>query len=548
MIRHEKTHRPKDQEPQDDARVRQVTHRQNDDRLKEPDEGRYAEIPREMVESGNYVVPYLNYSRYFEKPPLLYWAVALSYRTFGISEWSFRFPNALFAFLSVFAVYLLGRRWFGPQAAFLSALILLSSVGFFSMARIVTTDMLLSFCLTVALLCFYGYYHEKRAAFLYAFYVALSLGTLTKRPIALLLIALSILVWLGVEGRLSFLKELQWGRGITLFLVLTAPWFIAVSLREKQFFYFFFVDQHLLRFLTSKHKRTGPIYYFIPMLLGGLFPWSILLPRAVRRFFTQDALRFFIIWSGIVFLFFTVSKSKLPPYILPIFPVLSLVLGCLFHTAWREKAEQWKENLFFVPVLLGICSLTGAYACGFLDGYPIFSSPALSSVAQAPKVFAIVISAASLLAAILVVVRKIRSTSVFAILLGFEVVLMFALLSNLTVLDALNTTKRLALTVNTLAGKNDMVVNYGSFEETLPFYCRRPVVLASYTGELKMGSEYPDTAGLFLDEAGFVRQFQSSQKVFCVLKTKKLPHLKALGLHPVVLRQEGEKSLICNHS
>ncbi len=524
-------------------------HALGDYSLKEPDEGRYAEIPREMVESGNYIVPYLNYARYFEKPPLLYWSVALSYKAFGVSEWSFRFPNAMFAFLSVLALYVLGRRWFGPQSAFLSALVLLSSMGFFSMARIVTTDMLLSFCLTVALLCFYGYYREKKSPFLYAFYVALSLATLTKGPIALLLVGLSIVVWLGIEGRLSFLKELKWGRGVPLFLVLTAPWFIAISIIEKQFFYFFFVDQHFLRFLTSKHKRTGPIYYFLPVLFGGLFPWSILLPRAVWRFFALKEVRLFLVWSAITFVFFSVSKSKLPPYILPIFPALSLVIGHLFHVAWLQKARQWKENVVFIPVFLAFCCAAGLYATGLLDS----RIAALSSFAVAPALpylrgFAAIIVIASLLAAVLIAVRKLRSTSLFAVLLGFQIVLMIGLLLNIRALDPINTTKQLAQTINRLAQKDDIVATYGSFEETLPFYTQRPVVLASYTGELKMGSEYPDAAGRFIDERAFVALFQSPQKVFCVLKTKKLPRLRELGLVPVILDHQGEKSLICNRS
>jgi 4-amino-4-deoxy-L-arabinose transferase-like glycosyltransferase len=522
-------------------------HALGDYSLKEPDEGRYAEIPREMVESGNYIVPYLNYARYFEKPPLLYWSVALSYRAFGISEWSFRFPNAMFAFLSVLALYLLGRRWFGPQSAFLSALMLISSMGFFSMARIVTTDMLLSFCLTVALLCFYGYYREKKSPFLYVFYAALALGTLTKGPIAILLMALSIVVWLGIEGRLSFLKELKWARGIALFLVLTAPWFIAVSVMEKQFFYFFFVDQHFLRFLTSKHKRTGPIYYFVPVLFGGLFPWSILLPRAVGRFFALKEVRLFLIWSAVAFLFFSVSKSKLPPYILPIFPALSLAVGHLFQTAWRARAEQWKENMLFIPVFLAISCLAGLHAAGFLDSR-IPSSYAIAPALPYLRPFAIIIGIAALLAAVLIVVRKLRSTSVFAVLLGFQCVLILALVLNIKAIDPINTTRQLAETINRLAQKNDVIVTYGSFEETLPFYTRRPVVLAAYTGELKMGSEYPDAAGRFIDEKAFVGLFQSPQKVFCVLKTKKLARLRQLGLEPVVLGHEGEKSLICNRS
>ena len=135
--------------------------------LKEPDEGRYAEIPREMVVLEDYVVPHLNFVRYFEKPPLLYWVTALSYKAFGRSEWSFRFPNALFALLTVLATYFFAARRFTERCAFLSSAMLLSSLIFFAMAHIVTIDMLFSFLLFGSVLCFHEFYASGRKRFLY---------------------------------------------------------------------------------------------------------------------------------------------------------------------------------------------------------------------------------------------------------------------------------------------------------------------------------------------------------------------------------------------
>ena len=223
--------------------------------LKEPDEGRYAEIPREMIESGDWLVPHLDYVRYFEKPPLLYWTVALSYKVFGINEWAFRFPNALFALMTVLSLYIFARKWFPEQVAFLSSVILMSAFGFFSMARIETTDMLFTFWLFLSLLSFYAHYRQQHRGMLSLFYISLALATLTKGPVAILLMVLAVLPFLLIERRLSFLKELHLPWGVPLFLLVAAPWFIAISLKEKQFFSFFFIDQHLLRFLTEKHKR-----------------------------------------------------------------------------------------------------------------------------------------------------------------------------------------------------------------------------------------------------------------------------------------------------
>ncbi len=302
--------------------------------LKEPDEGRYAEIPREMVESGDWLVPHFDYVRYFEKPPLLYWATALSFRAFGVNEWAFRLPNALFALLCVLSLYLFARRPFGEVTAFLSAIILMSAFGFFAMGRVVTTDMLFTFLLCLSLLSFDSFYRTGRRRQLCLFYISLGLATLTKGPVAILLMGATIVPFLLAEGRLRFIKELRLFWGIPLFLAVAAPWFIAISLKEGEFFSFFFVDQHLMRFLTTRHKRTGPVYYFIPVVLGGLFPWSLFIPRAVVQAWRRSEMRLFFIWSLVVFVFFSLSRSKLPPYVLPLFPSVSLIIAAFVQARW----------------------------------------------------------------------------------------------------------------------------------------------------------------------------------------------------------------------
>ena len=303
-----------------------------------------------MVETGDYIVPHLNYVRYFEKPPLLYWSVAISYKLFGISEWSFRFTNAAFAFLSVLFLYFFARKWFNKKAALLSCLILISSFGFFSMARVVTTDMCFSFFLFASLLCFYDFYRNKKPIMLYLFYALAGLATLAKGPVAVILLGGTILIFLIVEKRFSFLRELKWIKGVTLYGIIVLPWIIAISLREQEFLYFFFIDQHFLRFATTQHKRSGPLYYFLPVLFGGMFPWSIFIPRSIIKLWQKRELRLFIIWSALVLGFFSVSGSKLPPYILPIFPALSLVLGVFFYENRSDYAGRTREIILYMVI------------------------------------------------------------------------------------------------------------------------------------------------------------------------------------------------------
>jgi 4-amino-4-deoxy-L-arabinose transferase-like glycosyltransferase len=321
--------------------------------LKEPDEGRYAEIPREMVEQGDYLVPHLNYVRYFEKPPLLYWATAVSYKLFGISEWSFRFPNALVAFFCSVLLFYFGRKWFSRETGFFGAVVLISCVGFFAMARTVTIDMLLTGFLFTAVVCFNEFYRERRSSYLYLFYASLAMATLAKGPVAPVLVGLSVLVFLYTEKDLSFLRILFNIRGLLLYAVIAAPWFVVISIKEKEFFQFFFIDQNILRFLTEKHRRSGPVYYFIPVLVAGMLPWSFFLPRAVMRAWRMKDLRFLIIYSVVVFLF-SVCPVRNCPLISSLCSPLFPWLWATFLSPAGGRSFRSKKRLLFTSSFLPV--------------------------------------------------------------------------------------------------------------------------------------------------------------------------------------------------
>jgi 4-amino-4-deoxy-L-arabinose transferase-like glycosyltransferase len=516
--------------------------------LKEPDEGRYAEISREMVEQGDYLVPHLNYVRYFEKPPLLYWVTALSYKAFGVNEWSFRFPNALAALLCVLATYLFASRRFGEDVGFMSAFILMTSLGFFAMSRIVTIDMLFAFLLSAALFCFHEFYTDGRRRFLNLFLAVLAMAVLAKGPVAIILMAGTILIFLFLERRLSFLKQMATVDGFLLFTAVAAPWFVLMCIKEREFFGFFFVDQHILRFLTTKHKRSGPLYYFIPVLFGGLFPWSIFIPRAIVRFWRAKEMRLLLIWSLVVFVFFSVSGSKLTPYILPIFPALSVVLGCLFKAAWNERVGR-KGEIFIYTVFFACLAVTGiVYGIpGFLDTY-INRAPDLSSLRMDVRGLSLGLSfVASVLffASALGQMRTFRRH--FVALSAFSIAVIVGIMLHTPVIDRLNTTKALAQTINEIKGDNHLIVNLNSFDETLPFYIRQRTYLAGYTGELAMGAKYQEAKDFFVDRDRFVRIIRSDKPVLVVFKEKRLAQMEELEVEGLtLLRCQDKRCLAAN--
>lgn len=495
--------------------------------LKEPDEGRYAEIPREMLESGDYTVPRLNDVRYFEKPPLLYWAVSLSYKVFGVSEWSFRFPNALAALLCVFSLFFFVRRWTDDLAAFLGSLVLLSSFGFFAMARIVTTDMLLTFWLFLSLLCFYGYYRERVGPFLWGFYGSMALATLTKGPVAPVLLCASLLIFLFMEGNLAFLKEMKLARGIVLYCLIAAPWFVIISIREKEFFDFFFIDQHLLRFISTKHKRSGPVYYFIPVLFGGMLPWSLYLPRAFAMAWKKSECRLFAIWSTLVFVFFSLSGSKLPPYILPAFPALAIPIAVLFHE-YRESSFKRHREIAGISVIMAVFALAVLLYLSpsfmkYIDDITMESR----AIARDLFFFSLTVSLCAATCFVLFLFRRMRNTmNVFPILFLFSLSLIIAIMAHSGILDRANTAKELAVAARAEKDKPDIIVNYSALDLTLPFYLRQPVVIASYKGELEMGAKYEDSRKCFMDEKEFFDTLGSGKKVLFVTKHKRIANVQ----------------------
>jgi 4-amino-4-deoxy-L-arabinose transferase-like glycosyltransferase len=498
--------------------------------LKEPDEGRYAEIPREMNELHDYVVPHLNYVRYFEKPPLLYWTTATSFKLFGTNEWAFRFPNALCAFLCVIFLYFFIRRWFNEQMAFLSSVVLITSFSFFAMARIVTTDMLFTFCLFLSLLFFCGCYREKKSFFIYLFYVAIAAATLAKGPVALVLIGGTILIFLFTEHNFRFITEMKILKGLAIYLIITLPWIIAISLREKEFLYFFFMDQHILRFLTSKHKRSGPIYYFLPVLFGGMFPWSIFIPKAVVGVWKNKELRLMLIWTFVVFVFFSISGSKLPPYILPLFPSMATILGYLFYEKRQSQANKWIEIPIYILIFLvfGVVALS-SHISPLSTYIQDMSGDAPASITRDLLVFSLWVSLSSFAMAFFLLFRRFTTHACIVVLLSsFSLAVMLGILFNLDVVDELKTAKDVAVMINRQKAQADYIISYSSYDQTIPFYIRRGVTVASYMGELEMGSKYEDAKKIFIGEETFLKLLTSDKKVLFVTKQNRLKRLQSM--------------------
>ena len=356
------------------------------------DEGRYSEIPRYMAQSGDWTTPRLNGIKYFEKPPLQYWATAASYRVFGEHNWSARLWPALTGFLGVLLMYFVGARLYGATAGLYTALVLGSSVLYSALAHILTLDMGLAFFLTVALAGILLGLDPRADAktnrrWMHVAAAGCALAALSKGLIGIVLPGAVVVLYILIKRDFGLLRKLHLVTGGLLFFAITAPWFIAVSLANPEFAWFFFVHEHLQRYTSTIHQRYQPWYFFVPILLAGILPWLLTLIDALWNARKQlsksrefDPLLFALLWAGFIFAFFSASGSKLPSYILPIFPALALIIGARLTTI-RGRTLAWQ----LAPV--AVLATAGLIATPYTVRLASANIPAELYLAQIPWLY-----------------------------------------------------------------------------------------------------------------------------------------------------------------
>ena len=497
-------------------------------KLQHPDEGRYAEIAREMVASGDWVTPRLNGIKYFEKPPLQYWLTAASFEALELDEWTARLPGALAGFLTILVVAYAGAIVASPAVGAYAATALAGCVWPFGISHMVTLDALLTFWLALALGAFLVAQHHRadarrQRAWMLVAWAATAGGVMTKGLVALVIPFCTLAIHTLVTGDRRPWSRLALGRGLAVFLLLAAPWFLIVSARNPEFARFFFIHEHFERFLTTEHRRTGAWWYFLPMLALGLLPWTGVILFGLRQNWRSESgtqgfawKRFCLIWCAFVLVFFSVSGSKLPSYILPIFPAAALVLG--------DTLDRMRVRTLAVFAAL-IASTTCVLWVGALLGWPQIihayadaRTPAglLTALGTWVKLALGIATAGYLLACFILRRDDPRAKTAGIVTLSFAT--MLTMQAVYTGSDVFRATRSAADLVTQLQNANNPPYDASApffqirmYDQTLPFYLERTTTLVQYRDELGPGLDSEPSRSIARESDWFPRWRALSQ-------------------------------------
>ncbi|MGA7800732.1 MAG: glycosyltransferase family 39 protein [Gammaproteobacteria bacterium] len=503
-----------------------------------PDEGRYSEIPREMVLTGDYVTPHLDGVKYFEKPPLFYWLQAASIEVFGIHQWNLRLWPALFSIFGCLLVYGAGRQMFGRRAGLLSAAVLATSLLYYFLGRAIILDMAVSILMAAAMLMFLlgvrGPPGPTRRNYLWAFYVLMALATLTKGLIGIALPGMVIVAWIAVLNEWRLLRNIHLPSGLLIYFAVATPWHVLVSIANPEFPYFYFIQQQFLRYLTMTAHRYQPNWFFIPILLLGMVPWTVFLFQALwkglpaswaRRHENRETL-FLVLWAVLIFVFFSLSKSKLVPYILPIFPALALLIG-----RWLAQQPAMTAAVRRPLGILAALGLAGAGALAMLPHGLAASRSALEfthAVGAQIYVMAAALALAATVPYLLARRARLNATLVSLAVLfgGFHIVVGHSL----TALDPKWSVRSMAELIKPELKPDDAVVTYNNYFQELPVYLQRRVIIVNWKNELTFGSQHQDTSGWMIDKARFWKLWNSGRRVYVFANASEYAQLTA-GAH-----------------
>lgn len=488
----------------------------------DPEEGRHVSVATAMLRTGDIVVPQLQGFPYLEKPPLAYWLIALSFRALGRGEFSARLPAAAMGLLGVAAVGGLARIVLGFRAALLSATVLALSTQWFLQSRYMTTDMILSGWITVALAAFYVAFHTRRHGFYLLFFFAMAMATLAKGILGVVLPCGAVGVFVAWTRRWSLLAEMRPVKGAALFAAIVLPWFFLVERRIPEFLHYFVVDQHVARFVGSAQEHPAPVWFFVPVVAFGFFPWIAHVPGAASLLGdSRDLPAFLGSWFGVVFVFFSIAQEKLMGYILPAYPPLAILVGGYLATLWdSRRAADTKRRVSRASLVTGagLVLLSPLFIVGLRRFMAADGRLSISEIGAWPWALASLYAVAGSAQILLSLRRRARSALLVAALA--QVLAFATFVGGAAAADVELGTRPIGERLARETRPDDAVVLYRAQQPSLEYYLGRPPLLFGWTGELAWGMKVrPDPGLAAYDPLEIEHLLSSPRTVWLVTRT-----------------------------
>lgn len=507
--------------------------------LLDPDEGRYAEIPREMWQSGDWVTPRLDGLKYFEKPPLQYWGTAAIYSVFGLSEWTARLWSVGLALLCLPLVFGWTARLYGREAGLAALTALAASPYYELIGHLNLLDPAFAFWMAGTMFAFAlgmaapeGSAEERRWVLLA--WAGAALAVLSKGIVVAVLAGGTLVLYSGLERDWRPWRRLQLLWGIPLFMLMAAPWFVAVSERNATFVQFFFVHEHFARFLTTVHQRVEPWWYFVVLLLVGCLPWlkagaegSVAAWQESSSDRTFKPLKFILIFSIFTILFFSLSGSKLAPYILPMMPAAAVIAG----VARRGHPQFVREVARFTAALVVILA----------SGFAFYAYRRFGFIPAAAAGWLIASGVIALGGALLS--RHAPGFQSRPVILGCATAILAwqCLLCAYSVLP-IRSPYKMITAIQPLVHPGTRLFSVGQYRPTVSAYLARTFTLVDFEGELAFGlSEEP---ALALAPDAFLREWKASRDAIAFIDPVKIDEWRRRGLRGRVIGGDDDTVVI----
>ena len=515
------------------------------------DEGRYAEMAREMLATGDWITTRLNGIKYFEKPPLQTWMNALTFAAFGLGEWQARLWTGLCGLFGVVFTAFAGRRVFGERIGFNAGVALGASFMWAALSHVNTLDMGLSAMMTLTLGSLLLAQRNDPSAngrrnWMLTCWAGMALAVLSKGLIGIVLPGAVLVLYTLVSRDWAIWKRLHLKAGLLAFLVITAPWFILVSLKNPEFPHFFFIHEHFQRFTSKVHHREGAWYYFFPTLILGAIPWLALLPQSLWNAAREQAAGFqpgklLLIWSVFIFFFFSISGSKLPSYILPIFPALALLIACQF--------ERTSAKVLFVNAAL-FAAMCGA-GLAVVQRLPALNTPSFEQALYQAYLPWVVAAAALGVAGSLLAIVTIKHRQLSILTLAFTGFLCSqALMLGHEPLGSYKAGVMHVAAVKAELGPDTPIYAVRIYEQSLPFYLRHKLILVEFADEMEFGVQQEPRLWIpKLDH--FLAQWKADtaagKKAIAIVHPDAYPILQESGLPMRIIAQDPRRIIVTNN-